>query len=173
MTTLASIKITTDFTDAGLNGLLKPDSQLRRESLQKLITFLHGLEGGQYAGTVSIVVGLQGGTLASGTLTIASNSAQSVSINGVTLTGGTDYVISGKTATQIAAEIVSVVSASSDSRLKAVSASSVAGVVTVKSASPGLVGNNIALAATGAASASGADLSGGTDPVSEILSFNR
>lgn len=169
----ARIRITTDLSNAGLVGLLAGSQGRKREATQDVITFLRGLEGGMRAATLDVVVGTQGGAAASGTLTVASNSASSVSVNGVALTGGTDYVIAGQTAAQIAANIQAAIAASIDTRLLAVQASVAAAVITVSSYEMGLVGNNIALAATGAVTASAATLAGGAEPVIELYRFNR
>lgn len=169
----ARIRITTDLTNAGLNGLLNGDSGLKYEEVRDLITFLQGLSGGVYAASLDMVIGAQGGAAASGTLTIASNAASSVSINGVTLTGGSSYVIAGQSANQVAANIAAAINASNDTRLLAVQASASGAVVTVSSYEVGFVGNNITIAATGAASASGASLAGGAEPVHVVYSFNR
>jgi hypothetical protein len=112
---------------------------------------------------MNVVIGVGDGVAASATVTVASNSAQSVTINGKALVGGTDYVIATLTATQIGDNIVAAIAASVDSRLMAVKAVNVAGVVTISAQQPGSIGNVYTLAATGAASASGAVLSGGTD----------
>lgn len=168
-----TIKITTDGTDAQLTQSMNTTTSDKRQTLTNIENWLRALKSGAASATIQVTAGLQAGTAASGTLTIASNSAQSVTINGVLFTGGSDYVISAQTVTVIAASIAALINASTSGYLSPVVATSALGVVTVTAKHPALVSNLFTLAATGAASASGANLTGGTDPTQEVFTFNR
>jgi phage tail sheath gpL-like len=167
------LQIDSPLSEAQLQDRLQQNG-LKQEAMRDLLNYMRGLAAGTEAAVVEELVGLgAGGALASGTLTIAGNAAQSVTVNGVAFVGGTAYVIAAQTATQIAAAIAALINASTDSRLLAVTASSAAGVVTVQAKYPGAVGNLFTLAATGDAAASGANLAGGADAARVIYKFNQ
>src|SRR6266853_3094726 len=126
------IWLDTDLTQPGLEGkIVLSDSDSRWESVRDVINYCKGLSNGDEGARANIMLGEGDGAGASGTFTIASSGAQSVTINGATLTGGTDYTIANLSATQIAANIAEAIEDSTDSRIQAVRASSSAGVVTV------------------------------------------
>lgn len=146
----------------------------RYEQLQLVKNFLRALEGSQESGIMNLEIGDGSGDAlsASGTVTISGSGAQSVSINGAALTGGTDYVIADKTATEIAANIVEAITNSQSSRVQSVYANNSAGVVSLFAKSAGEVGNLITTTATGDAAASAATLEEGAEGVQNILKFN-
>lgn len=170
MTTRLRLWIDSPLTQTELGNRVSDTS--RYVNQEKVIDYLRGLMAGTEAASVDMLVGVGSGTAASGTLTISANTAQSVTINGKTLTGGTDYVIATLSVTQIAANIVAAIAASTDSRLKAVSATSALGVVTVTAREPGAIGNIQTLAATGAGAAGAATLAGGVDAAITKFNFN-
>jgi uncharacterized protein YbjT (DUF2867 family) len=120
---------------------------------------------------MNVTIGDGDGEFATGEATVASSGAQSLTINGKALTGGTDYDIANLSVTEIAENIVAVVNASTDSRLQVVKASNVAGVVTIDARQPGVIGNLYTLAATGAVSVSGANLASGSDATQFIFVY--
>lgn len=166
-----TLKVDSDRGQVGLQG--KIDTGSSRVCMQSVMNLLRGLVGGQEAAVVNVMLGVGDGTAASGTLTISANTAQSVTINGKLLTGGTDYVIATLTASQIGDNIVAAVNSSTNSRLQAVIASNNAGVVTISARDPGAIGNVYTLAATGAAASSGANLSGGVDATQHSFNMNK
>lgn len=163
--------IDTNLSQVQLENKMKEPSGRPQEGLQEIMNFMRGLKAGTESASMQVLLGNGTGTPASGTLTISANTAQSVTINGKLLTGGTDYVIAAQSVTQIAAAIAVVVNASTDSRLSALSATSALGVVTLTARAPGAIGNVQSLAATGAAAASGALLTGGVDAAIVTYSF--
>jgi hypothetical protein len=161
MTTRLQININSPHSQVELENRI--DQGSKYNVINGIQHLLQGFEGGNEEGSLNVSIGAGDGVQAEEDVTIASSGAQSVTINGKALTGGTDYDIADLSVTEIAENIVSVVNASTDSRLSPVVASNVAGVVTIKSRVAGEIGNVYTLAATGAASAGAAVLSGGTE----------
>lgn len=141
-----------------------------KEQLKSLETLIKALNSGAESGLVCVEVGDAGagGEAASGEITISGSGAQSVTINGATLTGGTEYEIANLSNSKIAEKLAKAIADSQSSRVRAVIAEASSNKVILKAASGGQVGNLITLAATGDASASGANLSGGVDGVQHI-----
>ena len=139
------------------------------ENMEALKSYCQALLGGNQAAIVETSAGAEA---ADGTLTIASSGAQSVTISGTTLTGGTAYAISGLSAAQIALNLAAAINASSDPQVQLVEASASAAVVTVVSKANGVIGNLIATTATGAASAQQATLAGGVSGTPVVMKFN-
>lgn len=169
----ARIKIITDMSDTALNQLIAPKAGFKYESVRDLSTWLQGLSAGAYAATLNIVVGAQGGAAATGSITIAGNSAQTAVINGKLFTGGTDYVIATLTAAEIAINLAAAINASTDTRVSALSAVASNDQVLLTAFDVGFIGNQITTTATGDASAAGAKLTGGLEPTLQEMDFNR
>ena len=148
------------------------DGNGKNVTAQQIINLIKGLENGDEAASMDVTLGAGDGVASTGTVTIASSGAQSVTINGKTLTGGTDYVVASLSAADVAANIVKAISASGDSRLRAIKATSALGVVTIKAQDPGLVGNMYTTTATGAASAGQATLGSGAEATVHKYKFN-
>lgn len=161
-------------SSAEIKSRAENTSGLKYEQFQDLSNFMQGLKGGQESAIVILEIGEgSGGALsASGQVTIAGSGAQSVTINGGALTGGTDYVIADKSATEIAANIVEAITNSQSSRVQSVYAEASGAVVNVFNKVAGEVGNLVTLAATGDASASGANLASGAEGTQRVLKFN-
>lgn len=159
---------------AEIKSRVENTAGLRSEQLQDLSNFLQGLKAGTEAGLMVLEIGEgSGGAFsASGQVTIAGSGAQSVTINGGALTGGTHYAIANLSASQIAANIVEAISNSQSSRVQSVYAESSGAVVSLFNKTAGEVGNLVTLAATGAASASGANLASGAEGTERVLKFN-
>jgi hypothetical protein len=159
---------------AEIKSRVENSEGLKYEQLQDLSNFLKGLKGGQESafGVIEIGEGSDGGLSASGLVTIAGSGAQSVTINGGALTGGTDYDIANLSATEIAANIVAAISNSQSSRVQSVYAESSGAVVSLFSKPAGEVGNLVTTTATGDASASGATLASGAEGSQRVLKFN-
>lgn len=161
-------------SSAQIKNQVEDTSGLKYEQLQEVTNFLQGLKAGTDAGIVILEVGKGAGAAesASGQITIAGSGAQSVTINGQALTGGTDYVIANLSATQIAANIVEAITNSQNSRVQSVYGSSSGAVVTLEAKAAGTVGNLITTTATGQASASASTLVGGAEGSQRVLKFN-
>jgi hypothetical protein len=169
MSTRINIAIDSVHSQVGLEN--RVDQGDKYNVVAGVINLLRALESGSDEGSMNVSIGDGDGEFAEGDLTIASSGAQSVTINGKALAGGTDYDIANLSVTEIAENIVAVVNASTDSRLQAVKASNVAGVVTIKARIPGSIGNVYTTTATGAASAEGAVLSGGTNATQFVFEY--
>ncbi len=139
------------------------------ESMEKLKVFCQSLAGGAERGIFEVA---EDSDAATGDFTIASSGAQSVTIAGSTLTGGTDYDIANLSASQIAANLADAINDSSDGNVQLVDAEASGAAVTVTCKVNGLLGNQLAISATGAASASGTELSDGTSGSMHVLDFN-
>lgn len=171
---MAKVRLLVDLPDSSsqlIQGLRKKG--LRYEQVQSLQFLLAELSSGMTSARVNVQIGNENGESASGTLTISSSGAQSVSINGEALTGGTDYVIANLSASAIALNLAAAIRSSQKSKVQAVLAEASGAVVTVLAKEAGAVGNLIALAATGAAAAGASTLAGGSDPTQNIYLFNR
>lgn len=173
--------------DATLKAMFEtPGSTPVHETAQRLINFLQGLVTGSELGPSGsaprVVISIHGqATAASGTLTVTSTGSlnnETCSIAGVTFTAktsgatGNQFNISATPTTQ-AANMVAAINASS-SLTNIVTASNVAGVVTITAAANAVIGNGIAISAgtLSNVTASGALLTGGAaDPTSKTLSF--
>jgi hypothetical protein len=169
MTTRLNIAIDSSHNQTELQN--RVDEADKSNAMADIINILRALESGSDAASVNISIGVGDGAAASGAFTIASSGAQSVTINGKALTGGTNYIIANLSVTDIASNIVAAVNASVDSRLMAVQAASAAGVVTVTARQAGALGNMFTTTATGAASAGAATLADGSDASQNVLNF--
>jgi hypothetical protein len=159
---------------AEIKSRVENASGLKYEQMQDLSNFLQGLKAGSESAVAILEIGDgSGGALsASGQVTIAGSGAQSVTINGGALTGGTDYVIANLSVSEIAANIVEAITNSQLSRVQSVYASSSAGVVSLFAKSAGTVGNLVTTTATGAAAAGAATLASGAEGTQRVLKFN-
>ena len=146
----------------------------RYEQAQEIDNFLRGLIAGTQSAILSVEIGDApgDGTAASGVITISGSGAQSVTINGGALTGGTDYDIANLSASEIAENLASAIAESSSSRVQSVMAEVSGATVILKSKSGGEVGNLVTLAATGDAAASVSNLEGGSDDGQDVYKFN-
>lgn len=152
-------KVTHDKPDTNVYDLSRPGLKERywfaRQARRLFDYFSTGLEHG------SIVVTIAGtsAAYASGTVTISSGTGSiTATINGVAIA-----VTWGTSDTATATALAAAINASTNALVKGlVTATSAAGVVTVKAFQPGKLGNAITLAASGTgATASGARLTGG------------
>lgn len=161
-------------SDAQVEAALQAVKSSKYDQLQLVSNLLQGLKGGQEAALAVLEVGNGSGSSASAasSVTISGNGAQSVTINGKALVGGTDYVRAGLTPTQIAVNLAKAINESQSSLVQAVMAEAVAAVVQLKAKAAGEVGNLVTLTATGAAAATDATLVGGVDGPQNILKFN-
>lgn len=159
---------------AEIKNRVEDPSGQKYEQLQNVINYLKGLESGTEAGIMVLEVGagMGGATSASGEVTVSGSGAQSVTINGQALTGGSDYAIANLSASEIASNIVRAITDSQNSRIQSVYARAEGSVVVVEAKSAGTVGNLISLAASGAAAASVAALEGGAEGSQRIIKFN-
>jgi hypothetical protein len=169
MSTRINIAIDSVHSQVGLEN--RVDQGDKYNVVAGVINLLRALESGSNEGSMNVTIGDGDGEFATGEATVASSGAQSLTINGKALTGGTDYDIANLSVTEIAENIVAVVNASTDSRLQVVKASNVAGVVTIDARQPGVIGNLYTLAATGAVSVSGANLASGSDATQFIFVY--
>jgi len=167
MSSKISLTIRSNVSQTQLNDDLLTDASLKSEQLQKMKNFFSALEGG----ADQAVIDMQLQTSATGTFTVATSGASALVIGTKVLTGGTDYVISNLTATQIASNIVTVIKASTDAQLEMVLASSSAGVVTLTSLAPGVVGNLIPISGSGEITASAAKLNSAAGAL-RIMNYN-
>lgn len=149
------------------------EAGFKYEQLQQVQFILAELASGMAEGRMNLQIGDENGDSAAGTVTISGSGAQSVTINGQALAGGTAYAIANLSASEVAANLAEAIRNSSGSRVQAVLAEASGAVVTLTAKEAGLVGNAITTTATGAAAASGATLSGGTEPSQRIYLFNR
>ena len=172
---MAKVRVLLDMAQSSsqLLGKVGGNEKLRYEQLRDISNLLSGLSLGMEAARANIQIGDEDGASASGVVTISSSGAQSVSVNGVALVGGTDYVIANLSASDVAANLASAIRNSPKSRVQAVLADASGATVVVVAKEAGDVGNMITISATGAAAASGANLVGGVDPSQRIYSFNR
>lgn len=137
-------------------------------NLSEVVSALHrGINAGAtgtYADTRVTVT--QGGVQATGTVTYSSASGTTtVTINAVAFsqTTGTDAARAAQAATDINASANALISG-------ILTASSVAGVLTITATAHGKTGNSITMAATGTgATASGSRLTGGTNATGQLL----
>lgn len=139
-----------------------------RNQATKLKNFLSACESGAGAAVITVL----NQASAAGTATIASSGAQSFTVNGDTLTGGTDYVIANLTATQCAVNLAAAINSSTDGNIQLVSAQSLAAVVTVTAKDSGLVGNLIPISGSGTITASGVTLAGGTSGTASVHQYS-
>lgn len=158
------------------NKLLKQATKPHEEA-KSVANFMHALNGGDRKGSLVVQVNSGDAVAATGTITFtASNTANdTVLINGVTMTcvasGATNnqWNVGAGTATQQAAAFVSAVNASTTSLISGqVTASNVAGVVTLTSNFTGIAGNAVTTAkgtdAGPVMTVSGARLTAGAAP---------
>lgn len=153
-------------TQTALNAILRSSGAHNQAVVLK--NFIEALAVGAENGILEVNMDSVAGT---GTFTVTAATSQTLTIAGTTLTGGTDYVISGLTATQIAANIVTAINASVNGKVNEVVATSAAAVVTVTARTPGTLGNLVTTTATGAVTAGAATLAGGTDGLLRVLKY--
>lgn len=129
----------------------------KQPTINAIINVLAGIVGGAFSGTIRAA---GNATQASGTITLAAASGTiTATINGVAVP-----VTYATSVTHTAGLLAAAINASSNALVSGhVTATSQAGVVTIKATTPGFAGNAVTLAATGTgATASGARLTGGT-----------
>lgn len=147
---MASITVTLTNVKADTSAMVKPSGQ-GRENLKRLINALNGVQAGKLGGSVSLTASTTDAVAATATITstgTASNN-ETMSLLNVTLTAKTsgavaasgEFDISGTVGTQ-ATNIAAAINAVSTLTGK-VTASANAGVVTVTSVIPGLIGNGL------------------------------
>jgi len=169
-----SLFIKVPLSSAEIKNRVQDIKSSRYEQLQLVKNFLRSLEGSQEAGIINLEIGDGSGDAvsATGLVTIAGSGAQSVSINGTSLTGGTDYVIANLSASDIAANILQAITDSQSSRVQSVYASQSGATITLNAKAAGTVGNLITTTATGNASVGGATLGSGVEGTQNVLKFN-
>ncbi len=163
------LKIRSDKTQSQLEGeLLTASGGSRYVQAEKVSDFLSGLKGGAKRAVLEIPVD---STAATGLFTVASSGAQTVTIEGVTLTGGTDYTIANQTVAQVVANLAEAINDSDLNQLVEASVYS-ATEVFVEAKWPGVLGNEIDTSASGAVSAGAAALAGGASGELRVFEFN-
>lgn len=170
---LQTIVMDTDVSAVGFQSVcdLSP-GQL--PALQNLQNYLSGLSGGNQAAILSINVGAVQAT-ATITSTGTATAAQTMTLFNVTLTAvasapaANQFVVSATPATQ-AANIAAAINASA-SFTGRVTATSAAGVVTVRAVMPGVVGNGLQIANVNLGNVTVAGFSGGSNGTSYTLNF--
>ena len=153
------LKVLSNKSQTQLNDDLIQDPSLPEEFSKGVMNFLQGCAGGMQSAELQVQ---DGSDSANGTFTVASSGAQTLTIAGVALTGGTSYTIANLAASAIAQNIADAINDSVNTSVQLVGATVSGADVTVTSLNPGLVGNYIPISATGAVSASGATLANGT-----------
>jgi hypothetical protein len=141
----------------------------RYDAAGKLESLMQSLQGGFDKAIVEVA---EGSEAAEGTFTLSGSGASAVSVEGDILVGGTDYEIANLSASQIAVNLADAINDSASGNVQLVDAQAAGAVVTVTARSGGIIGNKIAIAASGAASVSGALLSGGTSGDLKVFKFN-
>lgn len=145
------------------------DGSNRYDVAGKLESLMQSLQGGYDKAILEVAMGSEA---AQGTFTLSGSGASSVTIEGDTLTGGSDYEIASLSAAEIAVNLADAINSSSSGNIQLVDAQASGAVVTVTARSGGIIGNKIAISATGAAAASGSQLSGGTSGELKVFNFN-
>lgn len=144
------------------------------DALQSFENYLGAVSGGNESAKLSFQVGAVKAT-ATIVSTGAATAAQTMTILNVTLTavasdpGQNEFVPSGTVGTQ-AANIAAAINASDDLAGK-VTATALAGTVTVASVVPGLIGNGLQIADVNLANVAVNAFSGGADGTSYTLNF--
>lgn len=149
--------------------------------IPKLETLLNQIGLGSRNAAIAMTIDDGTAAAATGTVTLsgAGTAGDTVVINGVTLTAVASGAVNnqwnvGASATASAANLAAAIVASTSPLVSGtVTASSLAGVVTLTAAAVGLLGNAVTLAATGAGTASGARLTGGTASGSALSSLYK
>lgn len=184
-----NLAISTGRDDATLKAMFEtPGTSPKHETAQRLQNFLTsvstGTESGPSGAAPTIAISIEGqATAASGTLTVAtggSSNNQTCSVAGVTLTAKTsgavpangEFNISATAATQATNMAATINATTTLSGI--VTATSALGVVTIRAATKGKMGNGLALSEGSLSNVtkSGALLTGGAvDPTAKTLSF--
>jgi hypothetical protein len=140
---------------------LRPLNGFRPEAIERIGSLFSDVAGGVHSGHITLATNA---VQASGTITFSSfTTSDTITIDGVTLTGGTDFAI-GASDTATAANAVVAINADTTSGLNSmVVATSSGAVITIKSLIPGYIGNMNTLAISAHGSVSGANLTGGTE----------
>jgi hypothetical protein len=169
-----SLFIKVPLSSAEIKNRVQDIKSSRYEQVQLVKNFLKGLEGSQEAGIVNLEIGDGSGDAvsATGLVSIAGSGAQSVTINGASLTGGTDYVIANLSASDIAANLLQAITDSQSSRVQSVYGELSGSTVVLKAKSAGTVGNLVTTTATGDASVGGSTLDSGVEGTQNVLKFN-
>lgn len=171
---MAKIRLMIDMPQSSHELLSRYDNNaLKYEQVQDMGVLLNALSLGMEEGRINIQIGEEDGVSSSGEFTVSGSGAQSVTINGEVLTGGSDYDIANLSASEIALNLAEAIRNSQSSRIQAVLAEADGAVVSLLAKETGEVGDLISIAASGAVSASAANLAGGSDPAQRILLFNR
>jgi len=154
------------------NKLILAEGGNAPEGINKVAKYLQGLALGAGQGANMIVE--TGGVQSSGTITFASfTTGDTITINGVVLTGDTDFV-TGPTDADTAKNAAAAINASSATGLDGVVVASASGaVVTIKAQDTGVLGDNITLAISANGSVSGANLSGGAEGTIKRIEAGR
>jgi hypothetical protein len=154
-------------------NMVKPSGQ-SREDVKRVLNELNGVQAGRLPGVIQVSASATDAATASGTITLVSAVAtNSVTIGKTTFTFSStptsntatavDVEVDGADDTEDAAALAAAINANALGVAPIVYATSALGVVTVTSRVPGLIGNQIALAKSGAPiTVSGTYLSGGT-----------
>lgn len=159
------IKIRSDKTQTQLNADLLRKG--RYQQLEAIKDQLAGLQGG----AKSAVVEIPTAEYATGLVEVDDDGAQTVVIHGVTLTGGTDYAITG-TVAQIAENLKNAINNEDDLKNVVEAEMESASVVKVTAKYPGSLGNLITTTTTGDATFGAVTLEDGADGVPTKLEFN-
>lgn len=133
----------------------------------KIVDFLKNCVSGAHPNSIKTQTNA---VKATGTITLSAHvAADTVTVNGVTLTADTDYAVGG-TDTLTAVALAAAINANSTLDGMVVATSSGA-VVTVTAISPGELGNAVTLAISAHGSVSGARMTGGTNGTYETTHF--
>jgi hypothetical protein len=141
----------------------------RYDAAGKLESLMQSLQGGFDKAILEVA---QDSDAAQGTFTLSGSGSSAVSVEGDILVGGTDYEIANLSASEIAVNLADAINGSASGNVQLVDAEAAGAVVTVTARSGGIIGNKLAIAASGAASVSGATLAGGTSGELKVFKFN-
>ncbi len=164
------VKLLSNKSQLQLEDQLVDDPSRPEEQGQLLENYVRACMGGLESAEWQL---LEGADSATGTFTVASSGAQSLTIAGVTLTGGSSYDIAGLSAAEVALNIVDAINDSQSPALQLVGAEvgPSSDIVKVQALNDGLVGNYIPISASGAITASGSELSGGSSGELKVYQF--
>lgn len=153
---------------------IKVDTLSPKESVESLAVYLNKLVAGCGASSVNMKISRAGGAAASGTITLSSfAAADTLTIGNQVFTAsaspsGNNQFLSTGGDTAVAAAAVVKINAH-PSLQGVVSSTSALGVITVTASKYNAMGNMVALAISAHGSVSGAFLTGGVEPTSNLM----